>query len=93
MKTKSGNKIKKNKIPICPKKVKPIINIIKINPQNKLIKHHKHPSTPLIICSKKFETKISDKIKNKNGFNKSNVFQAIILKRKSNSEKKYRNKI
>ena len=27
MKTKSGNKIKKNKIPICPKKVKPIINI------------------------------------------------------------------
>ena len=93
MKTKSGNKIKKNKIPICPKKVKPVINIIKINPQNKLIKHHKHPSTPLIICSKKFETKISDKTKNKNGFNKSNVFQAIILKRKSNSEKKYRNKI
>ena len=38
MKTKTKSKIKKNKIPICPKKEKPVKKIIKIIPKNHNIK-------------------------------------------------------
>ena len=92
MKTKSKPKIKKNKIPFCPRKIKPIKRIIKINPEIPLIKHHKHPSTPMTILSKKFELKINNKNENKNESQKRNPFHAIIPKMKSYSEKKIRNK-
>lgn len=90
MKVKSIAKMKKNKIPICPKKTKPIKKIIKINNNIPLKKHQKHPSTPLIIYPKKYERKINYKEEFKNDFNinKSNLFHALIPKRKLNSEKK-----
>ena len=87
---KSKAKLKKNKIPICPRKAKPIKKIIKINLNIPLIKHKKHPSTPLIIYSKKYEKKINDKKEFKNGVNKTNPFHAFIPKRKPNSAKKPR---
>ena len=90
MKTKSKPKIKKNKIPFCPKKIKPINKIIKINPEIPLIKHFKHPSTPMTLFTKKFETKINNKKEIKNENNKKNPFHAVIPKRNSNSEKKIR---
>ncbi len=90
MRTKSKPKIKKNKIPFCPKKIKPINKIIKINPEIPLIKHYKHPSTPMTLFTKKFETKINNKKEIKNENNKKNPFHAIIPKRNSNSEKKIR---
>ena len=90
MKTKSKAKIRLNKIPFCPKKIKPIKKIIKLNPEIVHIKHYKHPSTPLIFFSKKFETKISNKNEIKNEITKTNPFPAIIPKRKPNSEQKKR---
>lgn len=87
---KSKAKLKKNKIPICPRKAKPIKKIIKINLNIPLIKHKKHPSTPLIIYSKKYEKKINDKKEFKNDVNKTNPFHAFIPKRKPNSAKKPR---
>ena len=91
MKTKSKPKIKKNKIPFCPKKINPIKKIIKINPEIPLIKHYKHPSTPNTLFTKKFELKINNKKEIKNDINKRNPFHAIIPKRNSTSEKKIRN--
>ena len=88
MKVKSKPKLKKNKIPLCPRKTKPIKKIIKINLNLPLIKHQKHPSTPLIIYSKKIEKKINDKKEFKNVVNKTNPFHALIPKRKPNSAKK-----
>ena len=90
MKVKSKAKMKKNKIPFCPKKTKPIKKIIKINSNMPLKKHQKHPSTPLIIYPKKSEKKIADikEFKNDINFNKSNPFHALIPKRRPNSEKK-----
>lgn len=90
MKTKSKAKIRLNKIPFAPKKIKPIKKIIKLNPSIHQIKHFKHPSTPLIIFSKKFETKVNNKKEIKNDINKTNPFPAIIPKSKPNSEHKKR---
>ena len=94
MKVKSKAKMKKNKIPFCPKKTKPIKKIIKINSNMPLKKHQKHPSTPLIIYPKKSEKKIADikEFKNDINFNKSNPFHALIPKRRPNSEKKQNKK-
>ena len=88
MKAKSKPKSKKNKIPLCPRKTKPIRKIIKINLNLPLIKHQKHPSFPLIIYPKKIEKKINDKKDFKNVVNKTNPFHAFIPKRKPNSAQK-----
>ena len=88
MKVKSKPKLKKNKIPLCPRKTKPIKKIIKINLNIPLIKHQNLPSTPLIIYSKKTEKKINDKKEFKNVVNKTNPFHALIPKRKPNSAQK-----
>ena len=91
MKAKSKPKIKKNKIPFCPRKINPVKKIIKINPEIPLIKHYKHPSTPMTLLTKKFEIKFNNKNETKKDSMKINPFHAIIPKR-NNSEKKIRNK-
>ena len=80
MKAQSKSKLIKNKIPFCPRKIKPVKKIIRINPEIKLMKNNKNAFTPKILLSKKFEIKKDIKIKN--------PFNALILKRNSHSEKK-----
>ena len=89
MKTQSKpiNKNIKNKIPFCPRKIKPTKKIIKINPENQLNKNNKHAFTPKILLSKKFEVKRNNKKETKKDI-KRNPFHAITPKRKSFSEKK-----
>jgi mannose/fructose/N-acetylgalactosamine-specific phosphotransferase system component IIB len=92
MKTKTKSKIKKNKIPICPKKEKPVKKIIKIIPKNHNIKHFKHPSTPSTIFKIKYDNNINHNNFNneimKNDINNKNLFQFFIPKRNIVSEKK-----
>ena len=83
MKTQSKPKLIKNKIPFCPRKIKPVKKIIRINPEIKLMKNNKNACTPKILLSKKFEIKKDIIIKN--------PFRALILKRNSHSEKKNKN--